>query len=439
VKTTLIICLLIAVAPSVAIPETFVIHPDGTGDYETIQAGIDAAVDGDIIELADGVFTGEGNCGISFRGKRIIVRSVSGNPESCTIAPHGCGGFYFGSSETADTRIEGITITDTGLEQAVVSHDADAHVHNCIFRDNYGSGVGGAVYCVRSSVRLTECEFRDNWTNFCGGAVYCLDSELRCEGCSFVQNMTVGEDPVGGAICCRNSIVELDDCLFEGNITTWSDEDSGAGGGIYAADCNVALTRCVFYGNDAHNSGTGGGISAWDCELFLSACTFVSNSTNGYMGWEWGPDAGGAIALSNSHAEILGCTMCRNSAGSGSGISLGGGSQVTIRHTIIASGYYGEAISGTFAGSITCCDFYENEGGDWVGDIADLLGVYGNITLDPLFCSPYCQDLSIDAASPCAPYSDPNPGCALIGAWPVGCSTPTERTSWGGLKFLFKK
>jgi len=35
---------------------TYVVTPDGTGDFPTIQAAIDAAVTGDVIQLTDGVF-----------------------------------------------------------------------------------------------------------------------------------------------------------------------------------------------------------------------------------------------------------------------------------------------------------------------------------------------------------------------------------------------
>ncbi len=64
---------------------TYLVQPDGTGDFPTIQAAVEAALDGDVIELTNGIFSGNGNWDIDFLGKRITVRSQSGNPELCII------------------------------------------------------------------------------------------------------------------------------------------------------------------------------------------------------------------------------------------------------------------------------------------------------------------------------------------------------------------
>jgi hypothetical protein len=48
-----------------------IIHvPD---DSTTIQGGINGAVDGDTVMVADGTYTGEGNRDIDFTGKAIVM------------------------------------------------------------------------------------------------------------------------------------------------------------------------------------------------------------------------------------------------------------------------------------------------------------------------------------------------------------------------------
>ena len=88
---------------------------------------------------------------------------------------------------------------------------------------------------------------------------------------------------------------------------------------------------------------------------------------------------------------------------------------------------------------VSCTDIHGNEGGDWTGFIADQYPENGNLCEAPLFCNPTLHDFSIAAESPCAPFSEPNPECDLIGAWPVGCGeTPATGRTWGAIKALFR-
>jgi len=92
-----------------------------------------------------------------------------------------------------------------------------------------------------------------------------------------------------------------------------------------------------------------------------------------------------------------------------------------VHNSIVAFGLLGPGVGcgSAVTPTLTCCDIYGNEGGDWVDCIADQYGVNGNICEDPLFCDPENGDFTIRGDSPCAP--DYNPECGLIGAWPVGC------------------
>ena len=106
------ILLILVVSADAGYARTWLIVPDGTGDAPTIQAGIDSAVAGDTVSLANGVFSGDGNRDLGFLGKAITVRSASGDPGTCTIDCGGQRGAVFSAGEGNNTVFEGIGITN---------------------------------------------------------------------------------------------------------------------------------------------------------------------------------------------------------------------------------------------------------------------------------------------------------------------------------------
>ena len=156
---------------------TYVVRPDGTGDFPTIQAAIDAVVDGDVIELTDGVFRGEGNRDIRYWQKLITVRSQSGNPYDCVIDCEGTPadphrGFEF-HGEDPGTALEGVTVTNGysyDFGGAVYLAVASPTIRNCVFWRNTASG-GGAIDCeLYSAPIIVECTFWENSAPW-GGAM----------------------------------------------------------------------------------------------------------------------------------------------------------------------------------------------------------------------------------------------------------------------------
>ncbi|NQS97761.1 MAG: hypothetical protein HQ591_04845, partial [candidate division Zixibacteria bacterium] len=119
------------------------------GDYRTIQAGINAAVDGDTVLVADGTYTGEGNKNIDFLGKTIVVISENG-PENCVIDCEDDGrGFYFHSGEDSNSVLEGVQIINgfcffygAGISCIFSSPT----IKNCIISENRIMGINDSVY-----------------------------------------------------------------------------------------------------------------------------------------------------------------------------------------------------------------------------------------------------------------------------------------------------
>lgn len=157
---------------------TYVVDPQGTGDYPTIQAAVDAARDGDEIVLTDGIFTGVGNRNVILGQKRLVIRSESGDPLRTIVdCEHAARGFSFGwsSLSTPPARMEGVTVRHGAAPDfggaAIVSMYLDLEFRRCIFDRNEAPGNAGAVMVWECSmVDFVECTFTGN-TGGAGGAV----------------------------------------------------------------------------------------------------------------------------------------------------------------------------------------------------------------------------------------------------------------------------
>jgi hypothetical protein len=121
--------------------ETYIVDPQGTGSFPTIQAAITACVPGDTILLTDGVFTGTGNRDIDYQGKGITIRSESGNADACVIDCQHLGrGFLFISREPLEAILQNITITNgTGQDGGglLCRSSSNATLQGCVFRGNH--------------------------------------------------------------------------------------------------------------------------------------------------------------------------------------------------------------------------------------------------------------------------------------------------------------
>jgi len=401
-----------------------VVHPDGTGDYPTIQAAIDAATTGDIVELSDGTFAGDGNRDLDFMGKAITVRSASGDPATCIL---NCGGsatephrgFHFHNGETALSEVTGLTITGGYTEEEpgggaiLCEGPAAPTLRSCVFRENRD----GALVCLTDAgATLVDCVLRENFGRY-HGAIRTEFATLSMTRCQLIENET---DGTGGALHNYATTATLSECVFKGNTA----DGSGAVELIVSADCSV--TDCLFEDNSAENIGA---LYVFFSIASVERCTFAGNTAT-YQG--------AAFATGKSaHATLTNCTFWNNAAPWGSLLLSDGGT--VMANCIITANPVGPSMYIDGPAALSCCDIWGNSGGDWVPGIADQYGVNGNIAADPQLCDPESGDFTLCESSPCAPFSPPNPECDLIGAWAVGCSgTPAARMSWGSVKALFR-
>ena len=134
-----------------AVAAHYLVKADGSGDYATIQAAIDASTSGDTIVLDAGRFTGALNKNLDTKGKAILITAAEG-ADTCIIDCELDGrAFNIHSGESSSTVIRGIEVTNG---RAATLNDK-----------------GGAIYCIDSSPTIQECYFFQNCGRH-GGAIY---------------------------------------------------------------------------------------------------------------------------------------------------------------------------------------------------------------------------------------------------------------------------
>ncbi|MCP4546339.1 MAG: right-handed parallel beta-helix repeat-containing protein [bacterium] len=420
--TLLILCLPL----SSILADTYTVSPDGTGDYPTIQAAMDDGHYSDIIELTDGIFTGEGNRDLDFNGRSFTILSQSGNPENCIIDCEGSEtdphrGFHFHSWETAGAIVRNITIRNGWAESEHYGTGGGAvycegwtmpYFDGCVFSNNGNSAILSVEECAPYFI---DCVFRDN-QGFKGGGICVLAGAPQFYNCEFSGNSA---EITGAALHNHGGNMTFTGCVFRNNFGTTPLSFIYNGRGNFA--------NCLITDNDAAGSYLGTIIEFHGFGVgFFTDCIFSHNVGTNFTN---------VINISKmSFTNITGCTFVNNQLNGGAVIACSEIS-TSVRKTIIAFND-GAAVTGSREVSLTCCDIFGNSEGDWTADIVNQFRTEGNISADPLFCDPANDEYTLHATSPCAPE---NNDCGeLMGARAVACGlVAAEAKSWSDIKALY--
>ena len=290
-----------------AVGKTIYVDDDGPADFNNIQAGIDASVDGDTVLVAPGTYTGEGNRDIDFKGKAITVKSEEG-PQTCIIDCQGSKdeqhrGFYFHNSEDSNSIVEGFTITkgfvDTG--GGIYCYESSPTIRDCtiktnsVFRDRRG-GDGGGIYCGYSNATFIRCRIIANtamagWSHASyglGGAILSHGGSPSILHCEVYDNVVQGSDDRTGAIDIMSSEakVRINNCKISTNYSH----------GLHILNSQVEVTGCIVTGNRRD------GISCSDSSTVIEKCKISSNQQSGIR------SLGGDVVVSH-------CLIAGNSRG----------------------------------------------------------------------------------------------------------------------------
>jgi len=323
--------------------------------YASIQDAIDAAQDDDTVLIRDGEYTGSGNYDIRFMGKTITVRSENG-PGNCIIDCLGQGrGFIFDGDETADARLDGVTITGartTGTESGagIICAHASPQIYNCVIKNCSSEASGSGIFLWRSTADIVNCIIESNTAELNGGGLMIYFNNPTIVNC-IIRNNTAGVYG-GGIHLFSTEDARIWNCLVAGNGS------SDAGGGIMNSQSGAVLTNCTITGNSAGEPG--GGIAVTD-----DCAPVILNS----IIWDNVPDA--LAALSGAEPSVTYCNVAGGYPGTGNIdadplFCSAAGFDVFLSHTeagqsadspcIDAGSDAAEALCIDFSGAVVCID-----------------------------------------------------------------------------------
>jgi hypothetical protein len=360
--------------------------------FTDLQTALDAAVPGDQIWVAHGVY-------------KPTWQSSPGDPRSAAFQLKNQVALYGGFDPSAgDTKWEdrdwqansvhlsGDLNGDDRPDFAnndensyhVFYHPAGANLDSsaildgfAISRGNADGAVGphwfgGGMYNQGSSPTLANCHFWRNAANHGGGLYNGDGSSPILTHCTFSGNWTSSS---GGGMENSTSSPTLTDCIFSGNSTV------SAGGGMQNAFSSPVLTNCTFSANSSVVFG--GGMFNSRSSPTMTNCAFVGNTAGSY---------GGAMHNHNgSMPALTNCTFYNNSAISGGGAMF---NQYSSSSTLTNSILWGDSpdeISTDYQSTsvVTYSDIQGGHDGE------------GNIDADPRFADPNHGDIHLGAGSPC--------------------------------------
>jgi hypothetical protein len=368
-----------------------IVNPDGSGDYPTLQAAIDAIPNGgsDTLLLGSGTFSGPGNRQLQVSFRNLRFQSLASDSSLCGIDTDGLP-LFSSILDGFNGEFQGIGFLDCGL---ILSSPSGLDFRNCRF-----SFVAGGLYGFFGGIDVQDSEFT--------GCIVppVLEGEagsLTVTSCRFIDNATDFGDP-GGA---------FQDCLFRGNVSPAGALFSHTFDEIGFPYGGFSFYGCRFEDNHAEpllemisapsNSGT--------YLLTLDDCVFWRNE-------------GTIAALVDVHPHFTNCSFVENYGAGTSEIDLScvaclGDAAYLWRniHAYREEGLTIAAGPGVTPPTVHCSDFYQTPTGAYVP--VDCLGA------DPGFCGRQAGDLTLLTSSPCLPE---NNACGmLMGAEGQGCEDVT--------------
>ena len=267
------LALFMLIAPAVSSATILRVEADGSGDFPTIQAAIDAAVADDVVLLGPGTYralvsrnlNGSNARSIAFLKTGVTLQSEQG--AAATIldgeSDHHC---LVGDGLASSTKVRGITFLDgdpsgsggnNSWGGGILVYHSALVIEDCVFRSCVAIG-GGAILVygnIEAGPTIRTCLFVDNHATDLGGAIeMAFGNAFLVESNTFVGNLA---DDSGGALLLNAISGQVRRNIF------WSNEAAEGGGAIGCIGQPAVTGSCnLFWENlgDGTPNGEGCGI-----------------------------------------------------------------------------------------------------------------------------------------------------------------------------------
>ena len=414
--------LLLRPAPAVAVPLLATTHTVCTAgpptcDHSTIQAAVDAAGEGDLIKVAEGVYNdihARPRADVDNTG---VVSQVVYLDKSVTIR----GGYAAPAFADPSAPTLHQTILDAQGQGRVlyVTGAITPTVDGMILKGGYTAQIlgepyfeddnGGGVYVITAALTLANCQVIENCAPKSGGGIFMRSSNTRLlndviadndvfdwglgSGLAAIGNVTVEDSTImhncaeeGGGAWVANGVH-----IFNRNIITRNFARL-YGGGVYAAWASTLIMQ----GNQIVNNeaGHGGGVKTFrhhsaqirnntflsntagadggGAYLLGSDTSLIANRFSGNVGF-WG----GGLIIDTSDAFVVGNDFSDNVARRGGGLTIyRGGSQLV--NNLVTDNHVTESGSGIYLWDtgqevLVHNTIAQNTGGDGAGIAVEAL------------------------------------------------------------------
>jgi len=285
-------------------------------DHATVQEGLDAALDGDVLCVDAGTYAEN----LIWGGAAVHVVAVAGR-RLTLLDGTGLGSVVvFEDGEGADAVLQGFTLTHGsaaeggGIRVTTASPTlVDLVIEANVVMDPYAEGLGGGLFLSGSASSVTHVTVSNNEAlgpnGGDGGGVYMVNSAPQLENVIITGNIAheSGAGGQGGGVYMGGSTPALSQVVVEHNTALM-------GGGIYMSGSSPLLTALVVAGNQVQedSGGLGGGMYVVGADPTVLNATFVGNEA---LGGASGDGMGGAIYVAAASAPtFVNTTVTHNSA-----------------------------------------------------------------------------------------------------------------------------